>query len=288
MSIKGNNLNLGFSLGGRWFQVSNLVQGKFQNPVPGHSHGAGSFEIHYIDSGYGTATINEKSYEIRPGTLFITGPHVRHSQIPEEKNPMHEFCIYLKLDENHKDMSCQTCEKELFLEFIHTSFWFGNDMQQAGELIKEIFREQKERQVGYITQVELLLKLFVIKLIRGYGQYTRFDKTVIQTSIAEKSSVIIEEYFLYEFQSLSLVELADRIGLSSRQTERFLLKCYGKTFMQKKTEARMPAAVLLLSDKSSSIALISERLGYSSAEHFAVAFKRYYGQSPSEYRRQKI
>ena len=48
-------------------------------------------------------------------------------------------------------------------------------------------------------------------------------------------------------KSLSLEELADRLGLAPGR--RTCKKLYGKTFLQKKTEARMSAAVLLLSDE---------------------------------------
>ena len=51
--------------------------------------------------------------------------------------------------------------------------------------------------------------------------------------------MIIEDYFLYEYQNLSLEELAVKLGLGTRQTERLLPKHYGKTFLQKKTEARI-------------------------------------------------
>lgn len=285
MNVNYNELNLEFSIGGKWFQASNLIQGPFQKPVPCHSHGAGSFEIHYIASGYGIVCINDIIYEIGPGTLFVTGPLVRHSQIPQKKDPMYEFCIYLKEDMYHKEVPCQSYEEELFVTFVNTTFWFGTDVQQTGALIKEIFEELEGRQVGYLTQAELLLKSLIIKLVRCYKCDVRMKKIAVKTSIAEKSAVIIEEYFLYEFQSLNLTELANRLNLSPRQTERLLMKCYGKTFSQKKAEARMSAAVFLLSEENSSISIISEKLGYSSAEHFTAAFKRYYGHSPSEYRK---
>ena len=59
-------------------------------------------------------------------------------------------------------------------------------------------------------------------------------------------------------------------------------------FQQKKTEARMSAAVILLSNKNKSITSIAEELGYSSAEHFSSAFHKYYEMSPREYRKHMI
>ena len=97
---------------------------------------------------------------------------------------------------------------------------------------------------------------------------------------------MIEEYFLYQYRSLSLEDLAKRLGLSTRQTERLLQKQYGKTFLQKKTEARMSAAAILLSNAEYSITSIAEELGYSSIEHFTSAFRNYYDMSPRQYRKE--
>ena len=96
----------------------------------------------------------------------------------------------------------------------------------------------------------------------------------------------MEESFLYDYETITLESLAKRLGLGIRQTERFLKDYYGKTFTQKKTEARMSMAKIFLNDKELSISEIAKRLNYSSAEHFAYAFKRYYGISASAYRKQ--
>lgn len=49
----------------------------------------------------------------------------------------------------------------------------------------------------------------------------------------------------------------------------------------------MSAAAILLSDPKKKIAGIAESLGYSSAEHFSSAFRRYYQVSPREYRKKQ-
>ena len=74
------------------------------------------------------------------------------------------------------------------------------------------------------------------------------------------------------------------MNLSRRQTERLLQQHYGKTFLQKKKEARMSAACILLQAGDKSIASVAYELGYSSPEHFTHAFKNYYHIAPSSYR----
>lgn len=68
-------------------------------PLPRHSHGNNSYELHYIPNGLGQAVIDGSSYELTPGTLYMTGPHVEHEQIPSPMDPMTEYSIYFQLQE---------------------------------------------------------------------------------------------------------------------------------------------------------------------------------------------
>ncbi|MDE6202602.1 MAG: helix-turn-helix transcriptional regulator, partial [Lachnospiraceae bacterium] len=104
-------------------------------------------------------------------------------------------------------------------------------------------------------------------------------------SLIDNKYLIIEECFLYEYRTLTLDVLASRLGLGIRQTERLLKTHYGKTFLQKKTEARMSAASILLQNPGLSITQIAEDTGYSCIEHFSASFRRYYGQSATSYRK---
>lgn len=85
-------------------------------------------------------------------------------------------------------------------------------------------------------------------MVRNYEQLQISRSVFTPNNLADSKSVIIEEYFLYEYQDLSLPDLSDRLKLSPRQTQRLLMEYYGKTFQQKKAEARMSAAAILLSD----------------------------------------
>ena len=102
----------------------------------------------------------------------------------------------------------------------------------------------------------------------------------------ENAQLVMDEMFLYEYKEICLESLAERLGFSARQTQRFIQKSYGKSFSEKKLEARMLAAVTMLSHTNMKITDISENLGYSSVEHFSNAFSKYYGKSPREYRRE--
>lgn len=96
----------------------------------------------------------------------------------------------------------------------------------------------------------------------------------------------IEEAFLYQFRTLTLAGLARGVGLSERQLQRLLRERYDQTFTQKRTEARMRAANLLLAEGRLPITRIAGEVGYSGPEHFCAEYKKYMGMTAREYRRQ--
>ncbi len=336
-----------FTIADTRFQTLNMIYEEFRRTIPSHVHGSGSYEIHYINAGYGNALINGHHYTLTPHTLYVTGPHVEHAQSPLPENPMQEYCIYLKSEKKRRSPSSSgsrsVSKEELAIVniFEECTFWFEQESVWAGDLIQKLFQAVEKPQFGWFLEAEALMKQLLVYLARAYqtgtadafsgpsfsglslsgqasaeqasdgrfhagrsysdpaagndtnGNHTRFsdggaDPFISGPQLPHKTSIIIEDYFLYHYQQLSLEELADKLGLGTRQTERLLLKHYGKTFLQKKTEAKMSAASQLLTDTTQSITSIAEDLGYSSIEHFSSAFKKYYQKSPRQYRKDLV
>lgn len=277
---------ISFSLGKYIFDILNLVYEQFCRIIPSHMHGKDCYEIHYISDGYGRTCINGIYHEITPGTLYVTGPHVEHSQMPVPENPMCEYCIYLRISNRPETESVKGGGTAISSAFADTPFWFGQDACQLHPLFTSLFQLLSHRPAGYLAEAEALLRQIIIRLVRNYGKAADDSLPPVPPDTSGHASVIIEEYFLYEYAHLSLEELSARLGIGIRQTERSIFALYGKTFLQKKTEARMSAASILLQHTQKNITALSEELGYSSVEHFSAAFKKYYHISPTRYRRQ--
>ncbi len=279
------DLNIHFSLESTEFSALNIVFETFEQPIPQHSHGINSYEIHYIPYGRGRVMIDNITYDVTPNTLYITGPHVEHAQIPDKNDPMSEYCIYLKIKHsNYREGN--TLSTSYISLFKDTAFWFGQDTQDLHPLMQQIFHELEYEYTGYMTQVEALLSQCVVKMIRNYKHRSESKKHIAPPNLVDSKYIILEESFLYEYHNLTLEKLSARLGLSPRQTERFIKDCYGRTFSQKKTDAKMAAATMKLSDSQITITEIAYALGYSSVEHFSHAFKNYYGITARQYRKE--
>ncbi|MBO4456354.1 MAG: AraC family transcriptional regulator [Butyrivibrio sp.] len=277
------DLNMMFMMEGESVFVGNIVYERFHRSIPMHAHSDNSFEIHYISAGNGKVTVSGKEYDTSAGTLYITGPHVKHSMVPDPNDPLSEYCVYLKLSGSVRDDKRAISPLKLFRE---ADEWYGKERYGLGVLMKALFAELAEQNIGYRAVVESLIKQIIVSCVRNYSRKkSSADPQGIRSG--DDQYLKIEEAFLYEYATLTLSALAGRLNRSTRQTQRLLMEHYGMNFQSKKTEAKMNAAALMLQSSDMTVTEIADELGYSSVEHFSTAFRKYYGMSASEYRVQR-
>ena len=95
----------------------------------------------------------------------------------------------------------------------------------------------------------------------------------------------VEDYLRSHLSNqLSLSDLAKVASCSTFQLIRFCNSQWGETPFRRLTRLRMERARELLRHSDASIIAISLECGYGNAAHFATAFRRSVGMSPSDYR----
>ena len=286
MQLENHTLNLSFSIGNISFRLQRIVLESVLRPIPLHSHGSGCFEFHYVLSGNGSILSNGTEYQAKPGVCYVTGPRIPHAQTSDPGSVMEEYCLYLKVTEKRQSSPWMAPELKEFLPQINsTRSCFLPQAPELARLMTAVFKESSRKEMGCTIQIEALFKEILVLLIRSIQKDSAAETKKTSSLTPDKALLLIDEAFLYGYQNLTLDDLASQLNLSRRQTERLLMQYYGKTFQQKKADARMAAAVVLLK-KQTSITRIAEALGYSSIEHFSASFKKYYGISPTAYRKQ--
>jgi len=296
------NINMKFKLGNVKVQILNIERDILTRMLQKHTHSDNSYELHYISSGLGYVIINNTTYDLAQNTLYVTGPNIEHEQVSDKSNPMEEYCIYFELNTN-SDLLVQNSDS--FENILLTQkFWLGSDKYNIYPLFVQLIHELDNRHLGYNIQVESVIKQILVCMVRNYSNGKQYSKGIqysngVQYSnriygveklnssdINDKRCIITDKYFLYEYSDITLNKLASRLGLGIRQTQRFLLNHYGKTFIKMKFEAKMNAATYLLRHGDGIISQIADDLGYSSSEQFSRVFKKHFGISPSDYLKQ--
>ena len=102
-----------------------------------------------------------------------------------------------------------------------------------------------------------------------------------RTSLYEDAVAIVENEYASE---LSLDDIARRVASSRRQLQRAYAEIGETTFRDHLTAVRMDRAAGLLRNGGVTVREVARRVGYRQPAQFAKAFRRRFGQAPSEYR----
>jgi AraC family transcriptional regulator len=95
----------------------------------------------------------------------------------------------------------------------------------------------------------------------------------------------VEEYMRANLaENITLAGMAEVAGCSPFQLLRSCKGVWAETPFQRLTALRMELACALLRDGRHSVTAVAFDCGYSNPSHFAIAFRRAIGVSPSEYR----
>lgn len=273
-----------FEIEGAQYQLIRVSRGTICEPIPCHSHSQDSFELHFITNGFGKLYMNEKEIFLSTGVAFITGPLMPHEQRPDADIPMEEFCIYGKIIKRSK----RDTRRE-YIDFS-TPCWFGKDNQNINRYLRwleeEITEEKMAKESALHGILENILICFLRNMQNEHVATGQMNQTYAQ-GLEEQRQLLIEKSFLEDYKTLTLQQLAKRLGLSERQTIRIIRESYQKTFQEKRTEARMSAAKNKLLQAENSIDIIAEEAGFATAEYFSAVFKKTIGVSPREFKRLK-
>lgn len=97
---------------------------------------------------------------------------------------------------------------------------------------------------------------------------------------------ILEYMNTHFLEPLPIRFLAEKMDMSEKYFIQYFSSHTGTSPKQYLVEKRMKHALILLADRNNSLSYTASRLGYSDQYAFSKAFKKYYGESPSSFRKQ--
>ncbi len=98
----------------------------------------------------------------------------------------------------------------------------------------------------------------------------------------------IREYMRSHFsEKTSLTDMAEHFHMNTTYFSEFFAKNMGKTFAEYRNEIRLEQAKVLLKRENDSIQNIALECGFESHAYFATQFKKAFGKTPEQYRKEK-
>ena len=253
-----------------------LVSQRTVTQFPLHCHDF--FELEVILSGEGTHQRNGVSYPIHPGSAFILRPidfHRVEADVP---------LSILNITFNEKALSSQLlyrlarAEGELLQELSGealSSFLLG------AELLKREAALESDQQRGLL---HYLLHFFTLPPREGKGEFPSDIRNGIRNDTRNDIRRTLLFMELHFRESLTLEQAASVAGFHPTYFAELFKKETGESFLQRLLSLRLACACALLAE-GCSVSYACFESGFGSLSGFFTAFKKRYGISPSEYRK---
>lgn len=267
-----------FNFNNTKIQIFKIFSGTLDEIIQMHAHSKNGYEIHLIDYGNGILETENEKYNISKNTLYVTGPNVLHKQTPDMKEPMHELCIFLKVQQNsNKD--------RLINSFTSKNFWIGKSNVQIRGLFKQMIAENEKNGLWQDEVLSSLTLRLIVEITRLYFPSTmEYLPQIKETDLYENRSWILEQLLLDDLSNTELNDFAIKLGVCPRQAERIIKEHCGSSFKKLKYESKMAMAATLLERKDFSVEECAAKCGYSTSSAFISAFKKKYRTTPKKYR----
>lgn len=152
------------------------------------------------------------------------------------------------------------------------------------DMMRRLAWELRRPGFGQTTMIDLLVRAAMVDVVRHVQQDEGQDQSRNGGLPPAQVRRVTEYIAETQHRSPTIAELAALCGMSSGHLMRAFRKSTGETIHAHVQRIRGERAKALLGNREHSIKAISYMLGFVTPSSFSVAFKRFSGQSPSEYR----
>ena len=237
------------------------------------------FEFSICIGGSMKNLINDTLYKIEKGRILLLRPddkHYLYSDVPYSARD-----IYVSVPEMKS--ICDSIDETLFERLSSEPFAVNFDVSQYDLL-------SLENKLNYFNTRDrdpLSLKIRHRNIILQILDLWRQNDAEKSNHYPEWISLLLSRINTEKFLTQNVSEAIRSTNYSHGYVCREFKKYLGVTLQETLDEAKFSYAAALLADRDVSIAQISEKLNYSAPSNFIIAFKRHYGVTPSQWRKQR-
>lgn len=261
------------------------------SPMPLEVH-PDSFELLYLQTGEKPIMIDDRRYEMRGGDILIIPPGVHHGNTNEVQNRSSIVYIifhdpaddegFLGLDERTR---VQLSEKLMNVRCAHMPQYAKTLLEKFVEHVREsnepmgFYEEPVYRDEGDALNLERIRSLLFLLL----DEITRSAHEA-NVDMGDDIRRVIEYIGEHTTEMPDITALSEIAGLSEAHFKQKFKHVIGMPPAEYIARTHISMAEELLLKTDMSMVEIAASLGFASGQHFARIFKRYKGQTPSDFR----
>ncbi len=227
-----------------------------------------TYEIFFVTEGKFTI-VSENFVRTFEKSVIVIPPQFKHYTIPESDNC---YCLLFSVEkyklENINENTITTIPITDEISFY---------IKRLSE--KNTIKTKKSIQT---------CKLITEVLFNELSELIDSDKSEIELKQFASENISKIERFINQNlnRRITLTDVSKYVFLSTRQVSRIIEKAYGKNFAELVTEKRLTSAEMLLKSSDMKIAEVASTTFPENANYFYTLFKKRYGMTPLNYRKQ--
>ncbi|ABQ24492.1 transcriptional regulator, AraC family [Geotalea uraniireducens Rf4] len=240
--------------------------------TPDHSHPAYSFVLTF-DS-YTRLAIGGKTVLSQPGQIMAIDPDAVHHEMTADETPRY-IAIFIDRDLFEKELGRYPSIRPRPFRF--RTFTPGREMMG---LLKEFMNEAEARLPAREPLLAAIGTRIVHALIRAAHGIITPD-----ASIGNRVEIhrVIEYIQTHAGKKLSIGQLAAVAAMSTSHFSRIFKRETGHPPLAYLNRVRLEQARKLLRTGECSVTSVALSCGFASPSHFTDSFRRFYGQSPTDF-----
>ncbi|MEG1882304.1 MAG: AraC family transcriptional regulator [Clostridia bacterium] len=227
------------------------------------------YQLIYTHFGLGTIYLNNRMYELKPGSIFLLDCRPYHYFFANEYDGWEYSLIHF--DGGNSNYLCNLVESK---SLLYNNMAASRAMQK----FNRIFELSREDSPEFELTFHELMTEFLVSLCSG--ETHAIDHKVIPSWLSSVQSYIAENYN----HDICIDELAKMTYLSpSRFAHRFK-ELVGSSPIEYQYEIRISNAKECLDATDLPLSEVCERVGFHNEANFYARFKKTCGVSPGKYR----
>lgn len=228
--------------------------------------------IHYITSGKGTYTVEEKTFSLTAGDAFLIYPGTRVAYQADLLDPWNYEWVGFNGSDARAILNATSFSRD---HVVLQGLSCGDELRAGIRRIYEAFGNSFSQSLKMTGQLYLLLELLTEEAGEDKRQKGR-DADVVRSAIG-----FIDQRYSY---AISVEDVADYAGVSRSTLFRIFTRYLEISPKEYLDSYRIRKAMYLLKETDLTIGAIAVSVGYDNGLYFSKAFHKMTGQSPSLYR----
>lgn len=251
-----------------------VCQCGWEKCLPTHCFGPAvrdHYLIHYIVDGKGTFKNASGEYNLKAGQGFLISPSETTIYHADKKKAWEYFWVGFKgIDAKHLLEMCGIDETKPIFEC--------EEMDNLADLFADMFKcynQKRSREYSMLGYLYLILSSLMKERPQGY---TSANVKMYLNSAVE----YINNNYSYD---INVQKLSNYIGIDRTYLYRIFIDNLNISPEQYLLKVRMTKAANLLKTTDYSVLQVALSTGYKDISHFSSIFKKFFGVSPSNYRK---